>query len=68
MIDPETGKLYYEDDQVKLPTPKPQLNDLIKVEKPHRVLGTHTITVPKDKIPKGYKPIKNNDEDLTITY
>ncbi len=67
MIDPETGKFYYEDDKIELPTPKPQLNDLIKVEKPHRVLGTHTIIVPKENIPKGYKPVKN-DDDLTITY
>jgi len=69
MIDPETGKLYYEEEENKEIQPSlPQTNNLIKVEKPHRVLGTHTITVPKDKIPKGYKPIKNNDEDLTITY
>ena len=30
-------------------------------------LDEKIIAVPKDKIPKGYKPIKNND-DLTITY
>jgi len=41
--------------------------NLIEVEKPHRILGTTKISVPKDKIPKGYKPTKK-DDDLTITY
>ena len=59
MVDPETGKLFYEEDKPK--------EDLVEAIKLHRVLGNHTITVPKDKIPKGYK-LKNNDEDLTITY
>ncbi len=68
MIDPLTGKLYFEEDENKEIQPSlPQTNNLIKVEKPHRVLGKHIIEVPKDKIPKGYKPKKNND-DLTITY
>jgi len=40
--------------------------DLITVEKKHRFFGTQTITVPKDKVPKGYKP--KEDDDLTITY
>ena len=41
--------------------------DLVEVEKKHRILGIHTVKVPKDQIPKGYKPKKDND-DLTITY
>ena len=68
MIDPSTGKLYFEEEENKEIQPLlPQTNNLIKVEKPHRILGKHIIEVPKDKIPKGYKPVKNNN-DLTITY
>tara|TARA_Y100000385_G_scaffold228492_1_gene239696 strand:+ start:463 stop:1650 length:1188 start_codon:yes stop_codon:yes gene_type:complete len=67
MIDPETGKLYYEEENKEIQPSLPQTNNLIKVEKPHRILGKHIIEVPKGKIPKGYKPVKN-DDDLTITY
>ena len=42
-------------------------DDMIEVEKPHRIFGKNVIVVPKNKIPKGYKPTKK-DDDLTITY
>ena len=72
MVDPETGKLFYEEDNLpilpKVTPPLEKKSNLIKVAKPHRHLGKNVIVVPEDKIPKGYKPVKNDDEDLTITY
>ena len=55
-----------EDWEIKDDEKEPE-EDLIEVEKSHRILGTTKISVPKDKIPKGYKPTKK-DDDLTITY
>jgi len=72
MVDPETGKLFYEEDNLpilpKVTPPLEKKSNLIKVAKPHRHLGRNVIIVPEDKIPKGYKPVKDDDEDLTITY
>jgi len=68
MFDKETNEYYYIEDGVKKPYPPIEVdeNELVVVERPHRILGKQTIVVPRNQIPKGYK-IKDKD-DLTITY
>ncbi|MDB4344485.1 hypothetical protein OAA18_00205 [bacterium] len=68
MFDRETNEYYYIEDGIKKPYPPIEVdeNELVVVEKPHRIFGKQTIVVPRNQIPKGYK-IKDED-DLTITY
>jgi len=68
IFDKETNEYYYIEDGVKKPYPPIEVdeNELVVVERPHRILGKQTIVVPRNQIPKGYK-IKDKD-DLTITY
>ena len=68
MFDKETNEYYYIENGVPKPYPPIKVNEeeLVAVERPHRLLGKQTIVVPRNQIPKGYK-IKDED-DLTITY
>ena len=56
MFNKETNEYYYIEDGIKKPYPPVEINEeeLIAVEKPHRILGKHTIIVPRNQIPKGY--------------